>query len=270
MVVINMSGATDKARIAKGQNFSSSIQHSMATSLVGDWNFDEGTGTTANDISGMNNNGTLFNSPTWKTNKVDCISGSCLSLDGINDYIDCGNDPSLNIINAVSVEMWLYLSSDLTAYMRIIDHDGPSQFVITGASTSPFSRIMWRIGAWAPECISNSIISLKSWHHIVATFSDTDDKAKIFIDGNFDKEIANTNKLSATNKNLFIGRYTDGGYFFNGTIDGVRIYNSALPASAIRENYIAGMDKLLAGGRITKEDYQKRLADLNSTYAANE
>ena len=32
---------------------------------VGSWSFDEGTGTIANDSSGNNNNGTLYNGPTW-------------------------------------------------------------------------------------------------------------------------------------------------------------------------------------------------------------
>ena len=35
------------------------------TGLVGDWNFDEGGGTSAKDLSGQGNNGTLNNSAAW-------------------------------------------------------------------------------------------------------------------------------------------------------------------------------------------------------------
>ena len=37
--------------------------------LVGYWNFDEGSGTTAADSSGNNNTGTLTNGPTWTAGK---------------------------------------------------------------------------------------------------------------------------------------------------------------------------------------------------------
>ena len=53
-------------------------------------------------------------------------------------------------------------------------------------------------------------------------------------------------------------------------IDDIRIYNVSLTASAVREQYAAGLDKLLASGQITNQDYQQRLADLDSTYATKE
>ncbi len=43
---------------------------SPTTGLVGYWNFDEQTGTTASDSSGSGNNGTLVNGPTWTAGKV--------------------------------------------------------------------------------------------------------------------------------------------------------------------------------------------------------
>src|SRR2546426_10305794 len=38
---------------------------SLTTGLVGDWAFDEGSGTTAGDASGSGNTGTLVNGPVW-------------------------------------------------------------------------------------------------------------------------------------------------------------------------------------------------------------
>ncbi|MFQ5406103.1 MAG: class III signal peptide-containing protein, partial [Candidatus Micrarchaeia archaeon] len=41
----------------------------QASFLVGSWNFNEGTGTTARDSSGNNNDGTLTNGPKWTVGK---------------------------------------------------------------------------------------------------------------------------------------------------------------------------------------------------------
>ena len=54
---------------------------------------DEEEGTTAYDSQGTNN-GTLVNGPTWQSSS-NCVSGSCLSFDGSNDYVACGNDGNL-------------------------------------------------------------------------------------------------------------------------------------------------------------------------------
>jgi hypothetical protein len=43
-----------------------------------------------------------------------------------------------------------------------------------------------------------------------------------------------------------------------------------LTASAVRDQYLVGLDKFLINGQITEQDYQQRLADLSSTYAVKE
>jgi len=52
--------------------------------------------------------------------------------------------------------------------------------------------------------------------------------------------------------------------FFHGLIDDARIYNAALSTSQIKQNYIAGLNSLLASGSISKEEYDQRLNNLAS------
>jgi len=59
-------GANEQGRIAKGLYFSQHLHNSLGSWAAGIWSFDEGSGTTANDISGWDNNGTLVNTPTWR------------------------------------------------------------------------------------------------------------------------------------------------------------------------------------------------------------
>ena len=57
-------------------------------------NFNEGSGTTATDLSGNNHNGTLVNGPVWTNGKY----GQAVSFDGSNDYVNIAdnNDFTLN------------------------------------------------------------------------------------------------------------------------------------------------------------------------------
>jgi hypothetical protein len=78
------------------------------------------------------------------------------------------------------------------------------------------------------------------------------------------KQNEGTSTFASTGK---IGEFASG---FNGTIDEVRVYSAPLAASAIRERYLAGLNKLLAGGKITEGKYQENLLKLDQNYATNE
>jgi len=77
--------------------------------LAGSWSFDEGGDNKAYDGSGNGNVGTLTNmnntgnaTSGWTAGKY----GSALQFDGVNDYVNAGNGASLNIANAITVEIW--------------------------------------------------------------------------------------------------------------------------------------------------------------------
>jgi hypothetical protein len=75
--------------------FGGSPNQDVTRGLVGYWNFEEGTGQTANDSSDSNNDGTLgaassagSDDPTWTSGKVG--NGGALEFDGSADYVDLG------------------------------------------------------------------------------------------------------------------------------------------------------------------------------------
>ena len=55
-------------------------------------------------------------------------------------------------------------------------------------------------------------------------------------------------------------------YWLNGRLDNIRIYDSAIPISQIREQYYSGLEKLLANGGITEEEYLDRTKDLANNH----
>jgi len=69
--------------------------------LVGWWKLDEASGVNALDGSGHNNHGKLKGDPQW----VIGHDGDALEFTGSGNYVDCGNDESLNI-DVFSVSFW--------------------------------------------------------------------------------------------------------------------------------------------------------------------
>jgi len=94
LAVVNMSGATEAARIAKLKVYSNSIRSSLMGDRVSEWRFDDGSGATTSDVVSMNNGIlTNFNFDTtdgWRSGS-SCVSGGCLEFDGANDYVNAGN-----------------------------------------------------------------------------------------------------------------------------------------------------------------------------------
>jgi len=268
MVVVNMSGATESARVAKLKVYSGSIRSSLLMNRVSEWKFDEGMGTSATDTIGSNS-GILVGNPVWKSG-ANCVDGGCLQFSGSNDYVNAGNGASLNFgAGTFTVETWAKTTDAATAnWVGLVGKWSSSGYYLQYfPSTSA-----WAFG-WHSSTFLNPTKSISdgNWHHIVGVRAGST-FAKLYIDGVF---IGNHNGIpnvsSDTTENLNIGRLSPGlGRYFNGSIDEVRIYNAAMTVSAIREDYLAGLDRLLAGGQITEREYQKKLSDLNSTYATSE
>jgi len=73
--------------------------------LVAEWHFDEGSGSVLEDSSGNGNDGVIYGA-TWVEGKY----GKALSFDGVDDYVDFGNDASLNV-ECITLEAWVNLQT---------------------------------------------------------------------------------------------------------------------------------------------------------------
>src|SRR6267142_3045725 len=75
-----------------------------------------------------------------------------------------------------------------------------------------------------------------AWTHVVGTYDGS--QLKIYFNGNLDGQVSATGNIVATNQNVVIGADTaGGGENFNGSIDEVRISNSARSADWIATEY---------------------------------
>jgi len=254
-IFFTINDSVEKANIAKSKMFAESIRNNFLLNLVSEWKFDN-----SSDLgidSWGSNNGTNYGADSVST---DCVSGGCASFISSNsDYVDCGNDASTQISGSITVGMWLY--------KKIADHNnipisrGPyntagSWYFHTSDAGSSFLRIK-DISYSAPTIPNNE------WTHLVWTHNGGDGNGilNFYKNGSFDRGATNAIAISGTpTLNLLIGKYHNAGYEFNGSIDEVQIYNTAIPASQIKQNYLAGLNNLYAKGMISETEYNEKLS----------
>ena len=217
------------------------------TSLVGYWDFEEGSGSTAYDISGSGNNGTWNGTSTtrYTTGKVGSYSGI---FNGSGDYLR-GNliqNSNLDISESVTVSAWINPTQNVSSYKWIAgSSESPSaidgymlywssdslRFTINHYSTNK---------AYSSYVLSNN---LNTWVHVVGVYDKALGVIKIYVNGipgTSDTYSSNIN-ITANSRNIIgsIGN-NPSQYYWNGLIDDVRIYNRALSADEISALYSAG------------------------------
>ncbi|MGB9597077.1 MAG: hypothetical protein ACPL7B_12420, partial [Candidatus Poribacteria bacterium] len=78
-------------------------QKIVTNGLVSYWTLDKDTvgGNLVKDIVGKNN-GKINGSPKVVAGKVK----EAMEFDGVDDFLDCGTDESLNLTKAITIETW--------------------------------------------------------------------------------------------------------------------------------------------------------------------
>jgi prepilin-type N-terminal cleavage/methylation domain-containing protein len=253
LAVVNMSGATEAARIAKLKVYSNSLNNSLLSNRVSEWRLDEGTGTTTFDAIGSSNGDLTGHAPTWQSG-ANCVSGSCLSFDGSDDYVTI---PSASGNSAIQTfGLWVYIRGAVSGNQYCIDQGGNNN------SLSIYNNHFRIITNTSFIYDSVAVPVTNRWYFLTKVFDGS--RLSLYVDGKLDGGMPASGL--APNAITF-GNYGGGGnYKLNGTIDEVRIYNAALASSVIRDQYLAGLDRLLAGGQITKQDHQQRIIKINPDY----
>jgi hypothetical protein len=192
----------------------------------------------ANDESVNGNNGTVQGNVTLSTDRFG-NSNKAYSFPGNpNSFIDCGNNPTLQIQGALSLSAWIYMDGG-AVNPRIVQYNGQSGnggYTAFVDGTSNINRILHATnynngGSGTGFCCSStqgfSITSL-SWHHFVYTASSTG-LAKMYIDGNLVGEYQGVPVTNITYLNsLYIGKFSNSSDAWGGKLDEIRIYNRVL------------------------------------------
>ena len=235
-----------------------------STSVAGFWSFDEGFGTQAGDSSSNANAVKLFNGAAWVAGK----KGSAISFDGIDDFAEIPDSPSLDITSQITITAWVYprgltaaadqdmiLNKEGIPYeIALHDNTGPDDgihscgkstdlipaynfaFYFGGLSGLPSHNCGWKDGGGP--------LSLNQWTHVAVTYDGL--AVRTYINGVMRKEYIGVSGTIQLNDNAIrIGArgmvnpppQTNGGALFNGIVDEVKVFNRALSAQEMFIDY---------------------------------
>ncbi|MDD2391903.1 MAG: prepilin-type N-terminal cleavage/methylation domain-containing protein [Bacilli bacterium] len=266
VIIISVSDAINKANFAKAQSFSSTVQTELLSDLVSEWTFDEDLGTTAKDTWG-NNDGTVSGATYVPKSDNECVYGSCYSFDGSNDYIDCGDFTNYIGKNNLTFSVWVKplingidgsWPYSFSAFMGKAG-SGSSGDIHVGYRSDNKVRVYFESLVGGTYFDSVNPIKINDWSFIVVSANSS--RISLYVNG----KLSNY-KDFATNfviNNMHIG-HTFYATYFNGLIDDARIYDTPLSSAQIKQEYIAGLNSLLANNNISKEEYNERIEEMSS------
>lgn len=201
--------------------------------LVGWWKLNDGSGQTAADSSGNNLHGKIAGNPVW----VDGLAGKALKFDGDGDYVDLGNDSSLNISSQITVAVCIKVDTfDCEWQAMITKGDGSWRLQRNGTKSSIEFACT---GAFVPNALVGSLFGTVSvddghWHHIAGTYDGS--KICLYVDGKLDVSSEAAGSIIVNDYNVLIGANAEKpDRNFKGSIDDVRIYSYSLSAEEVKE-----------------------------------
>jgi prepilin-type N-terminal cleavage/methylation domain-containing protein len=200
--------------------------------MAGYWTFDEGSGTTAYDSSGMGNDGIWTGTSAHYT--VGKVGSYAASFDGTSNYIDCGTDSSLDFNSQFSVSFWIKGPTPNTVYAGLFGKRGEGYgWGMQISNTGPATYIRIDTSAGTNQTSGGLTTLDDTWHHAVYII-DSGSK-RYYLDGILTYTGAYNPGGGLSNPSQ---RLTVGGSFV-GQMDDVRIFNRPLSAEEVKVIYDA-------------------------------
>jgi hypothetical protein len=203
-----------------------------------------GSGTTWTDLSGNGNNGTLVNGVGYSGSNL----GS-LVFDGVNDYVISTRPSSITTGGSISICMWakwITTGTTTSTIKVLIDNnhlDTASRGFVIQDRPDLSKVLQFASNPTSSGVLSTFQVGDGNWHHIVGT-NDTI-TSRLYIDGTLNNS-ASQGGLGIVQPNISIGYWqATPGRYLNGNIAQVSIYNRALTAQEIQQNFNATKSRFL-------------------------
>lgn len=242
----------------------SSGNDTLRSGLVGQWSLDgqdvdwSATTTEVKDDSGNANHGDATNMSA--ASAAPGRIGQALNFDGVNDYVDAGDPVALRDIEdqgggGMSISAWIKpRTSGGSGKGHIVGKSNNDSGAGDGSwglsvdtSSNRLSFAHSRATQPIAALINNGWVA-NQWEHIVVTFNGGTVAATaigFYIDGalqgthTYDQDGSGAFVSDAGNT-FFIGAGDTGGWYFDGAIDDVRVYNRVITAAEVTQLYNLG------------------------------
>jgi hypothetical protein len=201
--------------------------------------------------------------------------GNVLSFDGVNDHVVYGNDSSL----------WMRVGSQTVSFWVKFDNALAPQYeslLVCGAANSGTEDGYWIRRELGTNRLyvtfGDGLVSVRLegylsgtgsltnnvWYNIVTVF-DRASNIYAYINGtrqSYSLDISGRRGDIQNYYGLQTGTYSGAGHPFDGSFNNLKIYNTVLSSSQIKQNYIAGLNSMLSNGSVSKQEYNQRIEAL--------
>jgi hypothetical protein len=194
-----------------------------------------GSGTTWTDLSVYSNNGELINSPTYNAS-----NGGHFQF-VTDDYARILNNTALDT-QTPTVEVWVKTNATTQNGFWFEKGQVNTQYSLFQEGAA----IQWRqsisgIGLTNLTTTTATYMNTTSWYQVVGTY--TSGARRLYINGTLVNSDTQTGTINNDANGMSIGVYGGysgvRGYYYNGNLAICRIYNKALTATEIQQNYNA-------------------------------
>ncbi|VVB58145.1 Right handed beta helix region [Candidatus Anstonella stagnisolia] len=186
--------------------------------------------------------GTAAKAPVWNASgKV----GGAYTFDGVNDDISAG--ANANVLDKFTLAAWVYqVSTSGPKYQTIINHGGQNAngeywLYLTDGKIS--IEVGNGTGRKFNEALTSAPLGLNTWHYVIVTFDQG--TVTTYINGtqSGSASLGIASSLGGS-QTLYIGAYQGSSNVFNGSIDGVLVFNRTLSAAQVAALYDSQYSKL--------------------------
>jgi hypothetical protein len=208
-----------------------------------------GSGTTWTDLSGIGNTGTLTNGPTYSS-----ANSGFLSFDGTNDFVSVPSGIPQRTSQFTN-EIWVYptsLTGGSNGYSTLIrmygsrvgGGGGDFYFVLRSAGQVHCEIRNVADTGYDSYTTSTGIIQVNNWYHIVQVIDRTNGNIKFYVNGASRLDTSTSTFGIVTDSSIEIAQQgTNVSDAFarrlTGRVSNVKLYNRALTAAEIQQNFIA-------------------------------
>ena len=194
----------------------------------------------ANDIMGPNIESTLINGVSFNREV-----GGTFRFDGVDDYINAGNRSSFNIPRTVTMELWFKLNGFGSPWTNIFgkmnaNGDSNTRCYSAFINSGRYIHLTTSDSIGQEQLDSSNFINIGVWNHWVGVIDRTNGVITHYVNGIFNRSGAvRTTDIVTNSEVLRVGYQGTSFQKYNGLVSVAKIYNKALSAQQVNQNYTA-------------------------------
>lgn len=175
----------------------------------------------------------FFDFRNQNTKPTHLLAGST-EFDGTDDYVDCGDDTSLDITSAITLSCWVK-PDVVNDTVNLVGRDDGTNRNFYFYLDSGNALVYWylHLDGTQVETVSTTSMVAGEWMHICGTYDGSNQK--LYINGTLEDDDAETGSIDNDDVSFTIGaREAGADRHFDGSIANVSIHSSALTQSQIQ------------------------------------